>query len=311
MKVAGNSSMREFLAGTRAFLLAVAVHIIMAALVVLGSMNWKPFKEPAITGMTIEAVMVDTGALRERRERVEKEAEQAAARKAAQEKRERDLAEQQAREKELKEQQAQEAREKLAAEEAAEKKRLKEQAENKREEDMRLQKMREKQEADRIAKAKARDDEMKRLREQREKAAKEAKLLEERLKQTEALKQREADLQRQQIEAAEMQRKMEAEARAGALGTLRDQYISVIREQVRSNWLRPPTARPGLQCRLKIVQIPGGEVISSSISGACNADVATQRSLTAAVERAGSLPYRGYEEVFEREIDFIFTYDGD
>lgn len=303
--------MREFLAGTRAFLLAVAVHIIMAALVVLGSMNWKPFKEPAITGMTIEAVMVDTGALRERRERVEKEAEQAAARKAAQEKRERDLAEQQVREKELREQQAQEAREKLAAEEAAEKKRLKEQAENKREEDMRLQKMREKQEADRIAKEKKLQEDMKKLREQREKAAKEAKLLEERLKQTEALKKREADLQRQQLEEADLKKRMEAEARAGVLGTLSDQYEAEIRELVTRNWLRPPTAKSGLRCTLRIVQIPGGQVISAAIAGACNADVATQRSLTAAVERAGSLPYRGYEEVFQREIDFKFNYDED
>jgi colicin import membrane protein len=303
--------MREFLAGTRAFLLAVAVHLLMAALVVLGTMNWQPFKPPAITGMTIEAVIVDTGALRERREQIEKEAERAEARKAAQEKRIKDLAEQQVREKELKERQAQEAKEKLAAEEAAEQKRIKEQAENKREEDMRLQKMREKQEADRLAKEKRLQDEMEKLREQREKAARESKLQEEKLKQLEARKQIEADRQRQQIEAAEMQRQMEAEARAGALGTLSDQYQAEIRAQVTSNWLRPPTARAGLSCKLKIVQIPGGEVISAAISGACNADEATRRSLVAAVERAGNLPYRGYEDVFQREIDFIFTYDGD
>jgi len=60
---------------------------------------------------------------------------------------------------------------------------------------------------------------------------------------------------------------------------------------------------------LKIVQIPGGEVISAAISGSCNADEATRRSLVAAVERAGSLPYRGFEAVFQREIDFLFTYD--
>jgi colicin import membrane protein len=59
------------------------------------------------------------------------------------------------------------------------------------------------------------------------------------------------------------------------------------------------------------VQIPGGEVISAAIAGKCNADEATRRSLVAAVERAGSLPYRGFEDVFEREIDFIFTYDLD
>ena len=81
--------------------------------------------------------------------------------------------------------------------------------------------------------------------------------------------------------------------------------------QVTNNWLRPPTARPGLRCTLRIIQIPGGEVISADIAGSCNGDEATRRSLVAAVERAGSLPYRGFEEVFVREIDFVFIYDGD
>jgi len=103
----------------------------------------------------------------------------------------------------------------------------------------------------------------------------------------------------------------QAEFRAGQLATKGEEYYSAIQSQVTSNWFRPPTARPGLRCRLKIVQIPGGQVISAAISGKCNADEATRRSLTAAVERAGSLPYRGFEDVFQREIDFIFTYDDD
>ena len=61
--------------------------------------------------------------------------------------------------------------------------------------------------------------------------------------------------------------------------------------------------------RLKIVQIPGGEVISVAIAGKCNADESTRRSMVSAVERAGPLPYRGFENVFERELDFIFTYN--
>ena len=52
-------------------------------------------------------------------------------------------------------------------------------------------------------------------------------------------------------------------------------------------------------------------MISADIAGSCNGDEATRRSLVAAVERAGSLPYRGFEEVFVREIDFVFIYDGD
>jgi colicin import membrane protein len=62
---------------------------------------------------------------------------------------------------------------------------------------------------------------------------------------------------------------------------------------------------------VQVVQIPGGEVISSSLVGRCNADEATRRSILAAVDRAGVLPYRGYEDVFQREIEFIFRYDGD
>jgi len=299
--------MREFLANTRAFVLAVAIHIIMAAVVVLGTMSWKPFKPPALTGMTIEAVMVDTGALKARKAQAEKEAREAVQREQARVEREKQLQE---RREQLKQQQEQQAREKAAAE-AAEKERLRVQAEQKREEDIRLQKMREKQEADRKAADAKLQEELKNLREQREKAAKEAKLQEERLKQMEARKQAEAEKQRQALAEEEMQRQMAAEARAGQMADLAGRYQLEIQAQVQGNWLRPPTARPGLRCTLKIVQIPGGEVISAAISGACNADEATRRSLVAAVERAGNLPYRGYEEVFQREIDFVFTYDGD
>jgi len=295
-----NLAVREFLANTRAFLMAVAVHVIMAALVVLGTMDWKPFKPPVLTGLTIEAVMVDTAAIKQRREQAKRDAEQAVQRKAEQDRREKELKARNERlERERKE------------EEAAEIKRQKDLAAKKRQEDMRLQKLREKQAQDKKDREKKRQDEMKRLREQRENAARDAAREEERLKQIDARRQAEADDQRQAIAEADMQRQMATEARAGEIATLRQQYQLEIQAQVTNNWLRPPTARAGLSCKLRIVQIPGGEVISATIAGSCNADEATRRSLVAAVERAGSLPYRGFEEVFEREIDFNFKYDGD
>jgi len=272
----------------------------MAALVVLGTMDWKPFQPPVLTGLTIEAVMVDTGAIKKRREQAKREAEQAVQRKAEQDR----------REKELKARNERLEREKREAD-AAEKKRLKDQAAKKREEDMRLQRMREKQVQDKKDREKKRQDELQQLRQQREKAAREARVEEERLKQIDARRQAEADAQRQAIAEADMQRQMAAEARAGEIATLAQQYALEIQAQVTNNWLRPPTARPGLRCKLRIVQIPGGEVISATIAGSCNGDEATRRSLVAAVERAGSLPYRGFEEVFQREIDFNFRYDGD
>ena len=162
---------------------------------------------------------------------------------------------------------------------------------------------------DRKDKAKRQQDELDQLRKQREDANRQAKIEEERLKQLDARRQVEADAQRQALAEADLQRQMAAEFKAGQIATKGDEYYAAIQAQVTNNWFRPPTARPGLKCRLKIVQIPGGEVISAAIVGSCNADEATRRSLIAAVERTGTLPYRGFEKVFEREIDFIFTYD--
>jgi len=283
--------MRELWAQTKAFSLAVGVHVLMAALVVMGTMDWKPFKPPTLTGMTIEAVMVDTSAIKQRREQAKRDAERAAARKAEQDRRQKEL----------------DARKKR--EEEAEKKRQRELAAKKREEDLRLQNLRRKQEQDRKDKARRQQEELDRLRKQREDANRQAKIEEERLKQLDARKQAEADAQRQALAEADLQRQMAAEFKAGQIATKGDEYYAAIQAQVTNNWFRPPTARPGLRCRLKIVQIPGGEVISAAIVGSCNADEATRRSLIAAVERTGTLPYRGFEKVFEREIDFIFTYD--
>lgn len=293
--------MRELWAQTKAFGLAVGVHLLVAALVVLGTMNWKPFKPPALTGMMIEAVMVDTDALKQRREQAEREAQKAAEQKAARERREKEL---QAR----KEREERERRE----QEAAEQQRQKEAAEKKRQEDLRLQELRKKQERDRQERLKKQQQELEEIRKKREEAERQRKIEEERLKQLDARKQAEAEKQRQAKAEADLKEQMareQAQFRAGELASKADEYYAAIQAQVTNNWLRPPTARPGLRCRLKIVQIPGGEVISAVIAGSCNADEATRRSLTAAVERAGTLPYRGFEEVFQREIDFIFTYD--
>jgi colicin import membrane protein len=293
--------MYEFWAQTKAFVLAVAVHALMVAIVVLGTMNWKPFKPPVLTGMTIEAVMVDTGIIKQRREEAKREAEKAVAQKAEKDRRERDL---KARNERLE-------RERQEAEEA-EIKRLKQQVANRREEDLRLQRLREKQDRDRKELLKKQKDELAEVRRQRDEATRQRIIEEERLKQLDARRDAEADAQRQAVAEADLQQQMaqeQAEFMAGQIATLGDKYYAAIQSQVTNNWFRPPTARSGLRCRLKIVQIPGGEVISAAIAGTCNADEATRRSLVAAVERAGSLPYRSFEDVFEREIDFLFKYD--
>ena len=156
--------------------------------------------------------------------------------------------------------------------------------------------------------------ELEQVQAQRQAAENQRKLDEERLKQTEARKEKAIEEQQRLQREAVAQRQADAEARefrAGQTATKSDNYQAAIQSFVTQNWMRPPTAQSGLRCTLKIVQIPGGEVISAAISGKCNGDEATRRSILAAVERGGALPYRGFEDVFQREIDFNFIYDGD
>jgi colicin import membrane protein len=294
-------SRQELGAQFRAFSLAIGIHVLMAMLVVLGTMKWEPFRKPKNLGLTIEAVIVDTSEIRKQREEAKRAVEredlrrQRAERLDQQKKREaerkvqKDLEAKQRREQELEAQRKRDAQDKLQKLRMERKRKL---------EDERLKQK----------------QELENIRKQREAADKQRKLEAERLKQIEARRQNEAAEQRRQLEAAERKKQVEAEQRefrAGQLATLSDKYQLAIQSVVTQNWLRPPTAQPGLKCTLKIVQIPGGEVISAAIAGKCNGDQATRRSIVAAVERVGILPYRGFENAFEREIDFIFIYDGD
>ena len=281
---------------TRAFTLAVGVHLVAAALIVLSTSDWQPFRPPSLEGLTIEAVIVDTAAIRE----AQREAQRAVQRLAEEERRRREL-------------DARREREQLEAEEA-EQRRKRELAERKRREDLRLQQMRQQQQRNRQDRIKRQEDELERIRQQRVEAERQRKIEEQRLQQLQNRRQADAEARRQAQARSALQQQLDREQtefKAGQLATLGQQYQIAIRAQVTRNWLRPPTAQPGLRCTLRIVQIPGGEVISANIAGSCNADEATRRSLVAAVERAGTLPYRGFEDVFEREIDFNFRYDGD
>jgi len=303
----------EFLPQLRALGLALAVHVFVAALMVLGTMNWKPFRKAEPVGLMIEAVMVDTSAIREQRETAQKAADEAERKKQAQEKRAKELEQQREREKEAEVKRQQEL-EKQRQQAVEEKKRKEEAAEalRKKEAQDKLAALRMERERKLEEERLKQQRELEKVREQAEAAERQRQQEAERLKQLEQRKQNEALEQRRRAEEAEKQRQAEQQAfQAGREAELGDKYKAAIQSVVTQNWLRPPTAQAGLSCKLKIVQIPGGEVISAAIAGACNGDEATRRSIIAAVERVGALPYRGFEDVFEREIDFIFLYDGD
>ena len=103
------------------------------------------------------------------------------------------------------------------------------------------------------------------------------------------------------------------QAQTGAGGQDNDlaaQYAAAIQAAVTRNWNRPESVPPGLRCTLRIVQIPGGDVLSASVTSPCNADASARLSIEQAVMRAAPLPYQGFEDVFAREVTFNFKYDG-
>ncbi len=83
-------------------------------------------------------------------------------------------------------------------------------------------------------------------------------------------------------------------------------YVLAIQQAVERNWIRPETIPPGTPCRIRVIQIPGGDVISAEVESSCGFDPIGQRSLEAAVLRAQPLPFAGFESVFRRELIFTF-----
>jgi colicin import membrane protein len=314
------------------FGLSIGVHVLLAALVVLGTLNWKPFKQHKPMALTIEAVIVDTTQLATRREEAQKEAEAAQKRQQLEEQRDDELEKQKQREQEQKLQKQQQdeldkqkqidaekqkrleaEKQKLAEADNLRRKQLEDEQKKKAAQE-KLEQLRKEQDRKREEERAQREKELEQVRKQQEEVEKKRKLEEERLKQLEAREKADEAAKEKLVEEDAIKAEMDRQAQSLAEGRradLADQYQLAIQQLVRENWLRPPTARPGLRCILRIVQIPGGEVISAAISGRCNADEATRRSIVAAVERIEALPYRGFEDVFAREIDFEFIYEGD
>ena len=86
---------------------------------------------------------------------------------------------------------------------------------------------------------------------------------------------------------------------------LLNQYAAAIQNAVTPNWLRPENM-PQVPCRVHIIQLPGGKVVSATVDSSCPYDAAGKRSIENAVLRTGTLPYQGFEKVFSRNLILTF-----
>lgn len=271
----------------RSLFWSLGIHVTLLAIILLGGIVL-PHK-PLPSNLGIKATLIDPDAVRKLRRRPAPPAVQkpeppppdpalkeAEAQK-LQAERERKLAEQQAAERKQAQQKAAEqkaAEQKLADKKAAEKKAAEKKVAEKQ--------AAEKKAADKAAAEKA----------AAEKAEAQRQAVEDTRRRTE-----QAELARQLAEEDALL----AAADSGALA----EYVALIRQKVERNWVRPPTARSGLECELYVTQIPGGQVTGVRI-GDCPADDAVRRSIEAAVLRASPLPMPSSQALFERNLRFVF-----
>jgi len=107
---------------------------------------------------------------------------------------------------------------------------------------------------------------------------------------------------------AELQRALAAEestAAAEARADARDAYRALLVQTIERNWIRPPSAGPGIECAVNVTQAPGGTVVDVKL-GACNADAAVRESITNAVYRSSPLPAPTDPGAFERRLIIVF-----
>ncbi len=277
------------------FLLSALIHGALLALV-LFSYDWELEPQQRFSQQPVEivkAVVIDDGQLQaemaklheeERRKQIEEKERQAELERQALLAEEKRLAE-------LEKKQQEEKRRQAEAKRLAEVKK-REEAEKKQKEA--LEAKRAAEEKKRIEQEKKKEAEKRRLAEEaKRKKEKEAIEAEAKRKAEEEKIKREAELQRQRV--AEQRR----------LQSLRGEYINMIAQHVERYWRRPPSAKPGLSCTVKVKQIPGGEVISARVD-ICNGDLVVHRSIEAAVLRASPLPVPPDPALFDRNLEFTF-----
>jgi len=297
-----------------ALVLALGVHMVGIVMLWAGSLSWEPKRPlqiaPSFTLVDASPYQADQRRdLEDRRREQLAEAQAEAAEQRLEQARLEEAARQQTlvrqREQDRQEEERRVEQERQDALEAQRRRQLQREAEQARLAEEQQQIERERREAEQ-----ARLQELESLRRQREAAQRDREEQERRLAEIAERREQDEQRQRAEVEAERLRLAREQAQASEQRATIRDEYVATIAELVTRNWIRPPTTQAGVRCSVRVVQIPGGEIIDQAIASPCNADPATRRSIIAAVERAAVLPYRGYEDVFEREINFEFVYNG-
>lgn len=291
--------MLQFLRQYWVYLLgAVLLHVLFAG--IFGLTLVRMSRNAPTPQLAIQAVVVDESMLASVRPPPQPEPQPEPDREL-----ERERLEAQRREQELAEQRRQEEENlRRETEQRAERERQAEQRQREEAEQRRLleeRQLRERQEAQRKREAEA---EKQRQAEAERKRAEEIK----RKQEEEAEKRRAAaEAKAQAAREAELRRQLAAEedlmqARSSSAMA---QYVARIRQHVERRWIRPPSAGQDLECVVRVVQAPGGAVLSAEVTS-CNGDSAVRQSIENAVMRSSPLPPPSDPRLFERTLELVF-----
>lgn len=168
--------------------------------------------------------------------------------------------------------------------------------------------------------------EREKLRKEQEAKRKKAEEL-QRKKQQQAEKDRRErerlERERQRQLEAERQRKLQEDAFADALAeeqdlllaeqssATRQGYVAAIAERIEHNWSRPPSARLGMKCELRIQMVPTGDVVNVTVVKS-SGNAAFDRSAEQAVNKVGrfdvlkGMPPDMFEQYF-RQFTLVFN----
>ena len=91
-------------------------------------------------------------------------------------------------------------------------------------------------------------------------------------------------------------------------GPLSASYYAVLQARITRSWIKPPSASPGIACRIEVTQVPGGEIVGARVTQ-CNGDAAVRQSIENAVYRASPLPDPPDPALFHRQFTIEFKPD--
>ncbi len=93
-----------------------------------------------------------------------------------------------------------------------------------------------------------------------------------------------------------------------ALFSLAERYHFDVEARIQAHWERPRSVAHR-DCRVRIQQLPGGEVMRTEFDAGCPYNEAERQSLVRAVQSGSPMPYAGYESIFQRVVEI--TVHGD